>query len=156
MMDHFTPPEEPTLNIGGLRVWVHGRENPDAYDYDDGNWLLITAHCTASGASVHTEGAFLRTPDFIAWAEECAALYDSLDGEAELRSYEPNLRVKLWNTDEFGHFKMRVEITPDHTNQLHHFEFRIDRSDLPTVIRTCRDLADTYPVRGFERQPDQN
>src|SRR5256885_6731459 len=34
----------PDIKLGGLQVWVHGRQFPDAIDYWDGNWLRITAH----------------------------------------------------------------------------------------------------------------
>jgi hypothetical protein len=35
---------EPDLVIAGLRVWVHGRQFPQAVDYWDGNWR----HCGAA------------------------------------------------------------------------------------------------------------
>ena len=36
----------------------------------------------------------------------------SLNGEAVLDSYEPDLRVTINSTDTVGHLKMQVEITP--------------------------------------------
>jgi hypothetical protein len=36
---------------GRFQLWVHGRQFSEAHDYDDGNWLRVTAHCGASGAS---------------------------------------------------------------------------------------------------------
>ena len=48
---------EPTFQIGPLRIWVHGRQFPDAIDAWDGNWLNVTAHYVAQGASVVVAGA---------------------------------------------------------------------------------------------------
>ena len=44
----------PDLKLAGLQLWVHGREFPESEDADDGNWLRVTAHCGASGASVRS------------------------------------------------------------------------------------------------------
>jgi hypothetical protein len=52
-MLHFEEPlGAPDLQIAGLRLWVHDRQFPMADDYWDGNWLQVTVHCGAPGASV--------------------------------------------------------------------------------------------------------
>ena len=43
---------EPALRIAGFQLWVHGYQFPDSNDYWDGNWLRVTVHCGAAGASV--------------------------------------------------------------------------------------------------------
>lgn len=86
--------------------------------------------------------------DLQRWADQCETLYQSLKGEAVLDSYEPDLRVTINNTDTLGHVRMRVEITPDHMNQNHAFDFELDQSYLPQLIRNCRDIVEAYPIRG--------
>jgi hypothetical protein len=136
-----------SLKIAGFQLWVHGREYPEATDPYDGNWLRVTAHCGASGASVWTEGSILMTSDLQGWAEHCDALYDGRATEATLSPLEPNLEVKLQATDRVGHIKMIVKVTPDHMTQEHEFQFEVDQSYLPTLAAQCRDVIRKYPVR---------
>ena len=60
----------PALNIVGFQLWVHGRQFPNAQDYWDGNWLNVTAHCGANGASVWASGAIVMVADLARWATE--------------------------------------------------------------------------------------
>ena len=142
----------PSLKVHGLALWVHGRQFPDAQDFYDGNWLRVSAHCGAAGASVWAEGAILMVPDFARWADQCEVLYNSLSGEAVLNSYEPELRVTIKNTDMQGHLNMRVEITPDHMSQMHRFDFQLDQTYLPGIIRDCRAIVAAYPIREAEKR----
>jgi len=144
----------PSLKVGGFALWVHGRQFPDSQDFYDGNWLNLTAHCGASGASVWVEGAILMIPDLERWADQCVALYESLRGEAELRSYEPELRVTISSANTLGHLTMRVEITPEHMRQRHVFNFELDQTYLPQLIRNCREIVAAYPIRGMKAERD--
>ena len=139
------------LKIDGLALWIHGRQFPDANDFYDGNWLNVTAHCAAAGASVWVQGAILMVPDLALWAEQCDALYKSLSDEAVLSSFEPELRVTIRGSDTKGHLSMRVDITPDHMSQSHRFDFQIDQTYLPAVIRDCQAIVAAYPIREVER-----
>lgn len=65
---------EPALKIAGFQLWIHGRQFPGAEDYDDGNWLHVTAHCGASGASIWTDGAIVMVTDIESFAKQCEAL----------------------------------------------------------------------------------
>lgn len=89
--------------------------------------------------------------DLQRWADQCETLYQSLKGEAALDSYEPDLRVTINSTDTLGHLRMQVEITPDHMNQRHAFDFELDQSYLPQLIRNCREIVAAYPIRGTEK-----
>jgi hypothetical protein len=90
--------------------------------------------------------------DLRRWADHCEMLHQSLKGEAVLDSYEPDLRVTINSIDTLGHLKMQVEITPDHMNQSHAFDFQLDQSYLPQLIRTCREIIAAYPIRGPEEK----
>ncbi len=81
----------PHLTVAGLELWVHGRRSPQAHDYWEGNWLDVTVHCAAPGASIWIAGALLRVPDVVRWAEELDRMQTGRAGVATLTSDEPNL-----------------------------------------------------------------
>ena len=139
---------EPDLRIGGFQLWIRGRQFENKPDYWDGNWLQLIAHCGANGASVWVDGPILTAPNLERFANECSMLHEHLGGCATLDSYEPNLRITLSSQDRSGHVEMQVEITPDHLDQEHTFRFSLDQSYLPGILRQCRDILVSYPVRG--------
>jgi hypothetical protein len=137
----------PDVKLDGLQVWIHGRQFPNEEDYWDGNWLNVTAHCGAQGADVWTRGAILHVPDIARWLTSLEGMNQSLSGEANLVSLEPELRVEL-NMKGRGQISMRVEITPDRMTQGHNFQFEIDQSYLTGLIESCRQVLAKYPIRG--------
>lgn len=150
MSDKLTPTElgEPDLKIAGFQLWVHGREFRDSDDYYDGNWLRVTAHCGASGASVWAQGAILMVTDVAAFGDGCASMLDGTGKAASLSPLEPELEVSLQLADRLGHIRARVEITPEHLRQAHWFKFEIDQSYLPNIVRQCLTIVREYPIRG--------
>jgi len=52
-----------------IRLWVYGRQFPDATDAWDGNWLRITARRNERGATVEASGAILDTVSFLVWRQ---------------------------------------------------------------------------------------
>jgi hypothetical protein len=139
---------EPDIKMGGLQIWVHGRQYPDADDYWDGNWLNVTAHCGASGASVWTSGAIFSTYDIKKWLDHSEEMNRTLNGDANLVSLEPELVVEM-KMESRGHIAMRVEITPIYDGtQGHFFEFSLDQSFLPDHIQRCHKLMTRFPVKG--------
>ena len=138
----------PTLKLVGFQLWIHGRQFPESQDFWDGNWLSVTAHCGANGASVWVSGAIVMVSDIAKWARQCEALYESGHGEAALQPCELNLLVTLRSSDQIGHILMRVEITPDHMTQAHRMDFEIDQSYLPSLMTQCRAIVAEYPIRG--------
>jgi hypothetical protein len=82
MSERVTPAGlgEPDLKFAGFQIWIHGRQLPDNQDYYDGNWLRVTAHCGASGASVWAQGAILMVTDIAGFGDQCAAI---LQGSAK-------------------------------------------------------------------------
>ncbi len=137
----------PDLQLGELQIWIKGRQFPNAADYWDGNWLQITAYCSARGANVWASGPFLRVPDLVRWIEGCERLHEALPGEAYLGCMEPDLSVTL-RADKLGNIIMSVDITPDYLTQKHSFEFTIDQSYLPAFISACGDMLSKYPLIG--------
>lgn len=150
MTQKLTPTDlgEPDLKVAGFQLWVHGRQFPEAEDYYDGNWLRVTAHCGASDASVWAQGAILMVTDIAGFGDGCAAILRGEMKSAVLDPCEPELRVSLEASDSLGHIRARVEITPDHLRQSHRFEFEVDQSYLPGIIKQCSAITQEYLVRG--------
>jgi hypothetical protein len=61
---------------------------------------------------------------------------------------EPELKPRLEAADSLGHVRAQVEITPDHLKQTHRFEFEVDQSYLPGIIRQCSGIVQEHPIRG--------
>lgn len=150
MSHQFSPADlgEPALRVAGLQLWVHGRRFPEAEDYCDGNWLHVTAHCGASGASARAQGAILMVMDIVGFGDGCAAMLGGGTKSANLAPCEPELKVSLEVSDSAGHIRAQVEITPDHLAQSHRFEFEVDQSYLPGIVQQCLEIAREYPIRG--------
>jgi hypothetical protein len=146
-MSPKAPDSPPAIQLAGLKVWVHGYESPGATDVWDGNWLTVTAHCEASGASVWVSGSILDAVGIAAWHHGLQTMYDTLQGEAVLECPEPDLRVRVVFVDHVGHIEITVEITPDYGHQRHKFVFDADQTYLPLVIEQCRVLLASHPVR---------
>ena len=147
-MNHKMNLGEPALKVAGFQLWVHGREFPESKDYYDGNWLRVTAYCGASGASVWAQGAILMVTDIAGFGHQCAKMLGGDGKLAALDPWEPELKVSLEVSDGLGHIRSQVEITPDYLLQAHRFEFEIDQSYLPGIIRQCSEIVKEYPIRG--------
>jgi hypothetical protein len=135
---------QPDLRMGGVSVWIRGREFPDASDYWDGNWLDVTVYCRYPGARVWCAGPVLRVPEVQGFLATCEALHRSLSGHATLACLEPNLNVHMVGTSR-GSITMRVTMAPNHL-QRHEFEEEIDQSYLPTIISECRAILRRFPI----------
>lgn len=136
---------EPDLGLAGLQLWVHGPDTVDAGGYDD--WLRVTVHCGAHGASVWASGEIVQLGDLRGWIESVGHLHRELSGVARLAPLEQNLSVLL-QIDRTGGIEMEVEITPDPGSQSHRFRFDIDQTYLPPFLKQGRKLLDRYPPPG--------
>lgn len=146
---------EPHIKLEGLQIWVHQREFPDAIDYWDANWLMITALCKAQNAVVQTSGPLIHLSEIVDWLNQCKKLRATLSGQANIKCMEPELSVYLKADDELGHISMRVEITPDPLKQAHSFEFEIDQTYLESLIESCQKVLFQYPLKYAKDVSDQ-
>jgi len=137
---------KPDIEISGLQIWIHGRQFPDSEDYWDGNWLRVTVHCGAQGASVWATGSIVHLSELYGWKESSEALHESLKGEANLDCMEPELSVSI-KAESLGHLKMNVKITPNNLEQDHSFIFEIDQSYLPKLIKACSKILQSHPIK---------
>jgi hypothetical protein len=136
----------PALQLGPLRIWVHGRQFPEMTDAWDGNWLNVTAHYAGHGGAVVVTGSILDTVSFSVFGTALRKVYATLEGEASLKSVEPNLLVRVSRHGRSGGMVLRVEMTPDHINEGHWFEEAIDQSYLPPAIAACEKVLKEFPV----------
>src|SRR5688572_10901177 len=104
----------PDLVLVGFQLWAHGYQFPDLADAWDGNWLRVTAHCGANGASVWVSGALLDTVSLHRFGQGLSSVHATLRGEAVLDSHEPNVVVRVTAANRSGQVRVRVELTPDH------------------------------------------
>lgn len=140
--------DDPNLRLGGLSIWIEGRQFPNASDYWDANWLMVRAVVEATGATVRCDGSILMTTDIDRFRQELCVAHAAVDGEATLSSLEPELKVTL-KVQRLGGVSCEVEITPDHLNQFHRFALvGLDQSYLPSFIASCDAVLAAYPVIG--------
>jgi hypothetical protein len=139
---------EPALEVAGFKLWVRGREFPDATDYWDGNWLRVTAHCGAAGAGVWVQGPLIMATDIRSFGEQCRRLLHGQASSATLDPIEPELCLTITSLHTPGRLQVRVTLTPDHLSQYHTMEFEIDEDRLPGIIDQCARILHEYPVRG--------
>jgi len=138
---------EPSLRIGGLRIWVHGRQFPESGDYWDGNWLMVTAFYRSAGSWVCASGPIIHGPELAHLLAEAERLYSSLTGTATLPCMEPNLRVEMKGNGR-GQVEVEVAITPDQLTETHRYHEEIDQTYLPPVLEACRAILSKYPIKG--------
>lgn len=148
MTRHPTPQQlgPPSLEVGGLELWVHGREFPGAQDADDGNWLRVSAHCGAPGSSIWTGGAILSVSELVAWSSQCERVHRGELQRAVLRTSEPVLSAAIERIEGHGPLSLRVEISL--VRQKHSLEFELEPSELLKIVRQCSAILERYPVRG--------
>lgn len=136
---------EPHLVIAGLRVWIHGRQFPQALDYWDGNWLRVTAYCVYPDSMVRAHGTIIHLGEVFGLLRECEQLYQTLQGSAALRCIEPNLAVELL-AETGGRIRVKLSITPDHMVESHSFEEEIDQTYIPPIIGSCQAILAQFPI----------
>jgi hypothetical protein len=136
----------PSLDLFGLKLWIHGREFPNATDFWDGNWLHVTAILSTPTSMVRTEGPIVHLREIYALKAECAKLYETLSGQAVLSCMEPNLSAKII-AGTGGHIEVEVSVVPDQLTERHEYKTTSDQTFLPSVVRQCEDILEQYPIR---------
>ena len=126
----------PSLVLGGLRLWVHGRHFPWEEGFWNEDWLVVTAHCHASGADVRAHGPFLHTGDLPRWLEACERLLAERKGKAMLWAVRPELQISL-NVVAEG-VRAEVRLSSDLALQEHVFFFQICWDGLEIFVRGLR------------------
>ncbi len=147
------PEEAPAIEVAGLRIWVRGRQYPDAADYWDGNWLIVSAIYQSPGSTVKTAGPIIHLSEIEALQSSCEILRTTLTGTAGLSCMEPELSFEVRAVCG-GRMELSVSITPNAVKESHEFREEIDQSHLSLIISACRKVLNAYPIRkvGSEKQ----
>jgi hypothetical protein len=143
---------EPSLIVGGLKLWVHGRQFPNADDYWDGNWLSVTVYYARHESSVLVSGPILHLGELWGLYQGCLRMHETLAGTAELSCIEPNLSIKL-TTGPTGRVALVTSLTPDQLTESHQYKDEIDLSYLPAVIQGIEGILAGYPVKEASELP---
>lgn len=138
--------DTPDIQIAGVSIWVHQRQFPESEDFWDVNWLIITACCKAPSTQVSTYGPLIHLTEIERLLTECRQLLASLSGQAGLRCMEPEFDLTM-EMQAGGRLTLEVEITPKQLAQRHWFQFEIDQTYLPGLIRDCQKVLEKYPLK---------
>jgi hypothetical protein len=133
------------IELGGLRIWVHGRQFPDKTDGGFDDWLWITAQYQSFGAVVWTSGPITLTSEFHGFLRDLKVMDKELRGTAAFKSLDPGLNVSL-EMNTLGQISFHVDITPDHMTQKHSFDDPINQSYLPAAIHGLQRVVDQYKL----------
>lgn len=148
-MQRFHSLGKPDLTLGGLRLWIHGREFPDSTDYYDLNWLVISAICEARGARVWLERApALMTEELQRWLHALEQLLQGKRRRAALDPMEPYLNITVRDARPHGVWEVEVCLPPDNVNQQHRFRFEVSGEELNRLVQQLRGILERYPVVG--------
>ena len=133
--------------LGPLKLKIDGYHFPDTTDYWDANWLLVTAEIDSPGqAWVRATGPLIMTAELGRFRDETKRMYEKLDGQAELKTLEPELKITL-SYKNSGAIIAEIELTPDHMTQDHRFIVGLDQSYLPQIISQIASILERFPVR---------
>jgi hypothetical protein len=141
-----------TIRFGGeeaeyLALTVHGRNNPEATDYWDGNWLLCTA-VVIVGPFRGSVSSVLRNEDLIRFLPRVEDLYRRLEGEALFDTLDGWLDVRVIGVGR-GQIEVRGQLcdNPVGGNSLE-FQLALDQTYLPPLIGQIRAVLEAFPVVG--------
>ncbi|MEO8898461.1 MAG: hypothetical protein ABI352_07825 [Candidatus Dormibacter sp.] len=134
-----------------LRVEILGRENPNATDRDDGNWLRAMVHI-ASGPWKGSYSANLRSEEFVPLRIQLQRLYDDVTANlARFESMEPWLRFTVERSDRLGHVLVKGEARREPFFEQHNllqFTLELDQSYLPVAVEGLAAVIEAFPVVG--------
>ena len=143
---------EPDIKIGGLNIWVHGRQFPDSQTYWDSNVLNVTAEYIGRDSRVLAHGSFIHLGYLAGFLAALKAVHSELKGEALLDCVEPNLRVVI-AAKSLGHLEVKTTITADQMTESHVYKEQMDQTFLPPILEDLRKVLALYPVRESGKVP---
>jgi hypothetical protein len=137
----------PSLEVAGLRVWLHRRQFPSSHDLDEGNLIAATIRCDHEGVTVRADDASVRSSDIARWTKELRALQKGTSALARLSLKKGIFEIILQATEDLSLILMRVAVAgnglPART-----YEFVLQRGALDDILRQCGEMLTAFPVRG--------
>jgi hypothetical protein len=135
------------LLVGGLRLWVHGRQTPGAHDADEGNRLDATIECDFP-AGPWTGDVTLMASDLAGWVMESRVLMHQPSAPARLGVREQSVGIVLEAVGSPTRIRMQVTTAPGAGTPTQTVAFDLEESDLAQTIRQVDTILRAYPVRG--------
>ena len=90
---------------------------------------------------------YILATEFASFTTQAAALYENLDGEAELSTIENQLKIIL-HSDGLGHFCVTGHIMDEAgVGNTLRYELNIDQTQLQSTIKELNMLLEKYPER---------
>jgi hypothetical protein len=147
----------PTLNdnlekqdfiLGGLQIWIHGRQYPDKTDYWDGNWLVVTIHCGSSSSDVWVKNEpALHLSQLKQWMIQLDLLSNAKEKEITFDDIEPYLKMNL-KMEADNSFKFMVEVAPCSIGKTYTYLFSLCKNDIEQAVSDLRKISMNYPLIG--------
>jgi hypothetical protein len=134
----------PSLELGGLRLWLRGQHFPWEEDFWNADWLVVTAQWRSPGAEVRAHGPFLHAGDLPRWLEACERLLSEGKGLAMLWAVKPELQISLHATESI--LRAEVRLSPDLTCQEHVFRFPVTWEAMESFARGLRHQVELDPL----------
>ena len=136
-------------NADHLAIEVWGRAHPQATDFEDGNWLACQVSVRA-GAFSGRYAPTLRAEEFQRFTTGVRRLNDTLKGEAEFRTLEEQLTLRIERVGSLGDLRLvGTARGAAGTGNLLSFQLHeFDQTDLPGVLAALTEVTGAFPVIG--------
>jgi len=144
----------PALSLGGLHIWIHGRQFPWDTEFWDGNRLAVLAICGAEGSQVKVQAPCLHVVDIIRWSQECEALLSHSRDSVTLWAMEPELHIQLGRRESF--IRTQVSISPNLGLQEHVYRFEVSWDEFELFQEGLLHLMAAYPQRSSPDAPKED
>ncbi len=134
------------FSLAGFRMIILGRQFPDLNDFWDGNWLVVSCECHATGSSIQAAGPFVHLSGIVELLDKLENLQSMNCSSANVNFIEPNLGMEF-EVDSLGQMKFCVRLTSDYERQDHRVTYELDQSYLATAISQCKNILLNYPIK---------
>ena len=138
----------PDIELGALKIWVHGRQYPEVTDYWDGNWVRVTVYCSSHNSYVITSGPIVHLSEIAHLLRIAEEINEGVAKNAELELMEQDLSFHF-ESRATGRVNVEAHITPS-LEEAHRYSLDLDQSYLTLLARGCRTVLKRFPVVGAE------
>lgn len=108
------PDSEADVSMGEFKLWVDRRGHPEATDYWDGNWLVITAAFITKYCVVYCEGNILHGSDVAHSLDAARQMHESLEGKFAFSTLDPGFELEFSALRQ-GQIDLSVRFVPVNT-----------------------------------------
>ncbi|MFH1381923.1 MAG: hypothetical protein ABIH70_03420 [Chloroflexota bacterium] len=130
---------KPDINIAGLQIWVHSREEDD--------WLIVTMHCGRDNSDVwiKNQSSLNVHYDLEPLITELENLLNHLKDKVVFEFTEPYLALEFEvnnpQSQTSNELEMTIRITPNQLFQNHEYKFGITRRETESFLNDLKELV---------------